>query len=216
MAVISSEAVIGWLESFGQLDARAIAALAVVFTVGAFLPMPRTILLLGAGAAFGFEAIVVVVPSTTLGCVLAFLLARSVLRPWIERQTGRKPMWRVLAQAIDDEGWTIAALMRFWGPAPNCVQNYLFGLTHIGLLPYTLITVAFTLPQIAIHIFIGASGRALLLEDGNLPFSPWFIGLAAAVVLIIVFLVSRRIRHILASTAMALPASAGTRRNATS
>ncbi|MDB5502448.1 MAG: ydjZ 1 [Tardiphaga sp.] len=206
-----------WLESFGQLDLGSAAVLAALFVVAAFVPMPRVFLMLGAGAAFGLQALWVIVPSTTLGGVLAFLLARGLLRRWVERQTGRKPLWGVLAQAIDDEGWRIAALMRFWGPAPNCVQNYLFGLTHIGLLPYLLITLVFTLPQIALYTWVGASGRAILLENGELPFNPWLMGLAAIVVLTIAVLVSRRIRKILTVTGADRPAaSCGTPRSATS
>jgi uncharacterized membrane protein YdjX (TVP38/TMEM64 family) len=87
--------------------------------LAAFVPVPRTILVLGAGAAFGLKALLVIVPSTTFGCILAFLLARGLLRNW-GRQTGRR--WRVNAQAIDDEGRRIAALMRFCGPAPNCAR----------------------------------------------------------------------------------------------
>ncbi|QDM28148.1 TVP38/TMEM64 family protein [Tardiphaga sp. vice304] len=213
---MNSEVIVRWLESFGQLDAAAAAVLAAVFVVAAFVPMPRTFLVLGSGAAFGLQALWVIVPSTTLGCVLAFLLARGVLRGWVEAQTGKKPLWGVLAQAIDDEGWRIAALMRFWGPAPNCVQNYLFGLTRIGLVPYAMITLIFTLPQILLYTWIGASGRAILLDDGELPLSLWMMAIAATVVLTIVLLVSRRIRKILTSREAVLPASAGTRRSATS
>jgi uncharacterized membrane protein YdjX (TVP38/TMEM64 family) len=214
---MTSEAVVRWLESYGQLDLGAAAALAVLFVLAAFVPVPRTFLVLGAGAAFGLKAMWLIVPSTTLGCVLAFLLARGLLRGFVERQTGRKPLRRVLAQAIDDEGWRIAALMRFWGPAPNCVQNYLFGLTHIGLWPYSLITVVFTLPQIALYTYIGASGRSILLENGDLPFGTWLMGLAALIVLTVVLLVSRQIRKILTATEVAVPASsAETPRNASS
>ncbi|UZE48075.1 VTT domain-containing protein [Rhodopseudomonas sp. P2A-2r] len=214
---MNSEAVVRWLESFGQLDAGAAAVLAALFVVAAFLPVPRTFLVIGAGAAFGLHALFVIVPSTTLGCILAFLLARGLLRGWVERQTARKPLWRVLARAIDEEGWRIAALMRFWGPAPNCVQNYLFGLTGIGLLPYSLITLVFTLPQIALYAYIGASGRAILLENGELPFSGWLIGLAALIVATVVLLVSRRVKAILMTKAAVQPAaSSGTPRNATS
>lgn len=213
---MNSEVIVRWLESFGQLDAAAAAVLAALFVVAAFLPIPRTFLVLGAGAAFGLKALWVIMPSTTLGCIFAFLLARGVLRGWVERQTDKKPLWGVLAQAIDDEGWRIAALMRFWGPAPNCVQNYLFGVTHIGLVPYALITLIFTQPQIALYTWIGASGRALLLDNGELPLSPWLMGIAATVVLTIVFLVSRRIRKILTSREAVLSASVGTRRSATS
>jgi uncharacterized membrane protein YdjX (TVP38/TMEM64 family) len=213
---MTSEVIVRWLESFGQLDLGAAAVLAALFIVAAFVPMPRTFLVLGAGAAFGLPALLVIVPSTTLGCILAFLLARGLLRRWVEQKTGRKPLWRVLAQAIDDEGWRIAALMRFWGPAPNCVQNYLFGLTHIGLLPYSLITLVFTLPQIALYTYVGASGRAILLDNAELPFSAWLMGLAAIIVLAIVVLVSRRIRKILTPTGADRPAaSSGTPRSAT-
>jgi uncharacterized membrane protein YdjX (TVP38/TMEM64 family) len=61
--------------------------------------------------------------------------------------------------------------MRFWGPAPNCVQNYMFGLTGIVLLPYSLITLVFTLPQLALYTYVGASGRAILIEGGDLHFA---------------------------------------------
>jgi uncharacterized membrane protein YdjX (TVP38/TMEM64 family) len=55
-------------------------------------------------------------------------------------------------------------LMRFGGPAPNCVQHYVFGLTGIGLLPYSLITLIFTLPQIVLYAYIGQSGRAVVMQ----------------------------------------------------
>jgi uncharacterized membrane protein YdjX (TVP38/TMEM64 family) len=196
-ASMSAELIVRWLESWGQLDVGAVSALAVVFILAAFVPVPRTFLLLGAGAAFNMKSALVIVPSTTVGCVLAFLLARGTLRDWAERQTGKRPLWRVLAQAIDDQGWRIAALMRFWGPLPNCVQNYLFGLTNIGLLPYSVITAVFTLPQLMLYLYFGASGRSVLLENGELPANRWLIGLALTVVLVIAILVSRRVKVLL-------------------
>lgn len=96
------------------------------------------------------------------------------------------------------------------------MQNYLFGLTRIGLVPYAMITLIFTLPQILLYTWIGASGQAILLDDGELPLSLWMMAIAATVVLTIVLLVSRRIRKILTSREAVLPASAGTRRSATS
>ena len=111
--------IVRWLDGFGELDAGAAGAPAAMFILAAFVPVPRTILVLGAGAAFGLKALLAIVPSTTFGCILAFLLARALLRNWVDRHTGRRPWWWVIAQAIDDEGRRIAALMRFCGPAPN-------------------------------------------------------------------------------------------------
>lgn len=53
---MTSETIVRWLEGFGQLDIGAAAVLAALFIVAAFVPMPRTFLVLGAGAAFGLPA----------------------------------------------------------------------------------------------------------------------------------------------------------------
>ena len=123
---MSSEMIVRWLEGLGQLNLQTAGMLALAFVVAAFIPVPRTIVVVGAGAAFGMKSLVVIVPSTTLGCMLAFLLARYLLRNLVAREVAKRRSWRVIAQAVDDEGWWIVALMRFWGPLPNFVQNYLF------------------------------------------------------------------------------------------
>lgn len=190
---MSVDLLMRWLADWGQLDAAAAGVLALVFVVAAFIPIPRTVLVLGAGAAFGLGSLAVIIPATTFGCVLAFLLARRLLRSWVERQIVRRPSWRLLARAVDDETWRILALTRFWGPLPNFAQNYLFAVTSIGLLPYTIITAIFTLPQIALYTALGAFGRAVLLEDASLPFGKAVAVLVVVVVLAIVALIARRV-----------------------
>jgi uncharacterized membrane protein YdjX (TVP38/TMEM64 family) len=195
---MSSERIVQWLESCGQLDLPAAGMLAALIVMASFVPVPRTFIVLGAGAAFGLRALVIIVPVATAASVLAFMLSRSVLRGWVERQTAKRAAWRLIAQAVDDEGWRIVALMRFGGPLPNSAQSYLFGLTNIGLLPFALITFVFTLPQIVLYAYLGASGRALLLDDGLMPLNRMLIAMALVTALVILLLVSRRIRMILA------------------
>lgn len=196
---MSSEMLVRWLETWSQLNIGAALVLATIFVVAAFVPVPRTILVLGAGAAFGLKALLVIVPSTTLGCVLAFILARGLLRTRVQRQIDRRPAWHVVAQAIDAEGWRIVALMRFGGPLPNSAQNFLFGMTNIRLAPYALITLVFTLPQIVLYTYLGASGRSILFAEGELlSLNRIVVAVAAAVMLVIFVLVARRVRAILA------------------
>jgi uncharacterized membrane protein YdjX (TVP38/TMEM64 family) len=194
---MSFEFLARWLESFGKLDAGSSTALTAVFVAAAFLPIPRTFLILVAGAAFGLGAITVIVPAATLGSILAFLLARGALRNWVRRQIDRRKIWQVVEQAVNDEGWQIVALMRLWGPMPSSAQNYLFGLTNIELLPYSLITLVCTFPQTALFIYLGASGRSALLHDGSSSLSLVWVAPGVITALAIVFLVSRRIRFIL-------------------
>jgi uncharacterized membrane protein YdjX (TVP38/TMEM64 family) len=193
---MSSEFLVHWFESFGRLNATSCAALTAIFIVSGFLPVPRTVLILGAGAAFGFRSLAIIVPSTTLGSILAFLLARGLLRNWVHLQTERRVKWKLVVQAVNDEGWLIVALMRFWGPVPNSAQNYLFGLTDIGLLPYSLITFVFSLPQIVLYTYLGASSRFTFLDDGTF-FDLIWKGVTVITVLTIILLISRRMRKIL-------------------
>lgn len=194
---MSSERIVQWLESWGQLDLPAAGVLAALVVASSFLPVPRTFVVIGAGAAFGLSSLVIILPVAAVASVLACLLARPVLRDWVERQIDKRATWRVIAQAVNDEGWRIMALMRFFGPMPNSAQNYLFGLTKIGLLPYAVITTICTMPQLVFYTYLGASGRALLLDEGS-SLKRALIVVAAISVATIVFLVSRRVRAILA------------------
>lgn len=192
-----SERIVHWLESWGHLDLPAACVLAALVVASSFVPFPRTFVVIGAGAAFGLSSLLVILPVAMIASVLACMLARYVLRDWVERQIEKRVTWRAIAQAVNDEGWRIMALMRFFGPMPNSAQNYLFGLTKIGLLPYTVITTVCTLPQLVLYTYLGASGRALLLEEGSF-LKRALIGVAALIMVAIVFLVSRRVRAILA------------------
>jgi uncharacterized membrane protein YdjX (TVP38/TMEM64 family) len=194
---MSSERIVHWLESLGHLDLRAACVLAALVVASSFLPFPRTFVVIGAGAAFGLKSLLVILPVAAVASVLAAMLARHALRDWVERQIEKRASWRVIAQAVNDEGWRIMALMRFFGPMPNSAQNYLFGLTKIGLLPYTVITTLCKMPQLVMYTYLGASGRALLLDDGS-SLKRALMAVAVISMVAIVFIVSRRVRAILA------------------
>jgi uncharacterized membrane protein YdjX (TVP38/TMEM64 family) len=148
-----TEALIVILEKWGALDRAGLLVLAPVFFICAtVLPVPRTALCLGSGAIFGLSAIPVIVPSTTLGAVVAFLLARYLFAARLRMMTYRSTKLRIILNAIDDEGWRVVGLMRFAGPVPNFLQNLMFGLTRIGLWPFTAATFICTIPQICLYV----------------------------------------------------------------
>ena len=68
---------------------------------------------------------------------------------------------RVIADAVDEEGWRIVALLRFASPTPSSVQNYVFGVTRIGFWPYTLASIVFVIPQTVFYVYLGSVGRSL-------------------------------------------------------
>jgi uncharacterized membrane protein YdjX (TVP38/TMEM64 family) len=182
---------------WGELTLVSGFALAAIFAVAAFVVFPRTILILTAAATFGFKVFPFVLLGCVTGSILAFLLARYVAADWVQSRIARYPMLHTVARVIDEEGWRIIALLRLGAPIPSSLQNYALGLTRIDLKTYSLATLFFSIPQIALFSFMGASGRASVLEDGSSTASRIFllvgIGLAAG----LVWLIAVRVRRAL-------------------
>jgi uncharacterized membrane protein YdjX (TVP38/TMEM64 family) len=157
----------GWLRGYGHLTFASGAGLGALFVLAAFLPFPRTLLLILSGAVFGLEALAVVVPCSALGSSLAFFLARMLFRGRVaEFVYGNRGLSRV-ASAVDAAGWQVVAIMRLGVPIPSAFQNYLFAVTKIGSIPFILCTFLFSIPQMALFVYLGTSSRAALSMDNN-------------------------------------------------
>ena len=192
-----TDAIVAFLRAHGTLDLSGLATLAAVFVVTGLVPIPRTALCLASGAIFGVAAILVILPSTTLGSAIGFLFARYLFAERLHRLVDNKPKIRAILGAVDSEGWRIVGLMRFAGAMPTFSQNYLFGLTRIGFVPYLLATFGFTIPQICLYVYLGALGRAALLDEDG---SHWglVLGTVAAICLLtVLFMVTRKARDAL-------------------
>lgn len=185
-----------WLQNFGSLTPISIIAICFVFLAMSFIILPRTPLVCVAGAVFGWKAAVIILLSGTVGSVLAFLTSRYVASNWFRKILERKPNFGVIAQAVDEEGWRIVALMRLGVPVPGAIQNYLFGLTRIDLLSYSISTFIFTAPQVFLYTLLGATGRASLFDE-NLGVSLT----AMVLVIVVVALIAWRVRVLLSQRA---------------
>jgi uncharacterized membrane protein YdjX (TVP38/TMEM64 family) len=183
-----------WLRGFGGLSLISSLAVVFVFVFAAFVFVPRTFLTLGVGGIYGFSAIPLVMIGATTGSILAFLLARYLFSDRVQRRIDRHPNLRVIANAVDAEGWRVVALLRFFSPTPSSVQNYVFGITRIGLWPYALATFIFTMPQTILYAYLGAAGRSVLVADASSPFSQGLLLLGAGCLAASVCLVWRKAR----------------------
>ncbi len=171
-------------------------AVGLVFLAMAFIVLPRTPLICAAGAAFGWKVAGIILLSGTIGAILAFLTSRYVASNWFRKRLEGKPNFGVIAQAVDEEGWRIIALMRLGVPLPGALQNYLFGLTRIDISTYSISTFVFTAPQVFLYSFLGATGRASLLDE-NLGISL----IAMALIMATVALIAWRVRVLLSRRA---------------
>ena len=86
-----TQLLVDFLRRWGELNPTSAAVLALVFVAGGLVPVPRTFLTLAAGVVFGMAAMPMIMPATTLGCLIAFLLARYLFAARLWRCVERKP-----------------------------------------------------------------------------------------------------------------------------
>lgn len=172
---------------------------ALVYAAATVAAAPGSVFTIAAGLLFGLAGFFVVVPGATLGAALAFLIARYLARGSVERRFGGNRRFRAVDGAIEEEGWKIVGLLRLSPLIPFNLQNYLYGLTKVGFLPYVLATFFGIMPGTLLYVYLGAAGRAALSggapgEDGGaLRWVFFAAGLAATVaVTVIVTRAARR------------------------
>jgi uncharacterized membrane protein YdjX (TVP38/TMEM64 family) len=188
------DAVMQWLSEGRDLGVNSSIMLSLIFFAASFVLIPRTFLCLGAGASFGLVAVLVILPSTMLGGILAFLLARYFFSERLHVYVDARPRLRRFATAVDEEGWRVVALLRFASPLPNAVQNYVFGLTRIGFLPFAITTFVFSIPQIMLYVYLGSAGRAVLLDESLSTLNRVLLGVGLVSMFVAALLVFRRVR----------------------
>jgi uncharacterized membrane protein YdjX (TVP38/TMEM64 family) len=188
-----TDTLVEFLRRWGELSPTSAAVLALMFVAGGLVPVPRTFLTLAAGLVYGMAAIPIIMPATTAGCLIAFLLARHLFAGSLWRAVARKPKLVAIMNAVEAEGWRIVALCRLASPIPSTVQSALFGLTRIRVWPYAWSTFVFTMPQIVLYSYLGSIGKAALLgEAGSVNLAVMAAG--GFTFLLVVLMITRRVR----------------------
>ena len=136
------------------------AGLAAVFAVQTAIAasgiLPASVLGIAAGALFGAAGgFAAAAGGTMAGALIAFGLARSLLRPWIARWVGERPALARFDRALGRDGWRLVCLVRLSPVMPFAVTSYALGLSAVGFRAYTLGTLA-ALPALAAYVVAGS------------------------------------------------------------
>ncbi|MEL6180991.1 MAG: TVP38/TMEM64 family protein, partial [Myxococcota bacterium] len=174
-----------WVEGLGWVGYGVFIG---VYAVATVLFVPGSVLTLAAAPLFGLvRGLFVVWVGATLGASLAFVIARYVASETMAKLKERYPRFAAIDQAVAQEGWKIVALTRLSPAFPFNLQNYLYGLTSVGFVPYVLATWTAMLPGTFMYVYIGYIGAAGLSEasgTSSASIGQWalrLVGLAATV-----------------------------------
>jgi uncharacterized membrane protein YdjX (TVP38/TMEM64 family) len=178
----------GW---FVGLGFDGIVLFAAIYVVGTVVLAPGAVMTICAGFAYGFWGLPIVLVAATIGASLAFLIARYAARDRVRRLLERRRKIAAIDQAIAEDGWKIAALLRLSPLIPFNLQNYLFGVTAIPFRHFVAATFVGIVPGVALITYLGALGR-IAGEGGPASWAVLGGGLAATAVAVI--LIARKAR----------------------
>jgi uncharacterized membrane protein YdjX (TVP38/TMEM64 family) len=165
-------------------------ALYVMATVGL---VPGAALSLAGGAIFGVaRGVPIVFTGATLGACAAFLLARHVARPAVERRLAGDPRYSRIDAAVGREGARIVLLLRLSPVVPFNLLNYALGITRVRFRDFAVASVGM-LPGTLLYVVSGrALGELTVIAAGASPargpasIAVLVLGLAATLAVVVV------------------------------
>jgi uncharacterized membrane protein YdjX (TVP38/TMEM64 family) len=177
------------LEWIREIGAWGPLLLGVAYILATVLFVPGFIVTLGAGFLFGVVMGTITVSlASTLGALAAFLLGRTLLRPWIQRKMAHRPKFQALDEAVKQQGFKIVFLVRLSPAFPFNLVNYGFGLTQVSSRDFVLASWIGMLPATVMYNYVGSTLKSLAdlvsgkIDSGTAQKALFGIGLVATVV----------------------------------
>ncbi len=172
----------GWIDGFGVL---APIVFIVVYAVAVVAFLPATPLTLLAGLVFGAVwGTLWAWIGATLGATLAFLVGRYAARGLVDSWKADNERVRKLDEEVEKHGWRMLLITRLVPVFPFSLQNYVYGLTKIGLGTYVLLTAVCIVPGAAVYTFAGGS---LATAQENITQTFVYLGIAAVLFVLVSF-----------------------------
>lgn len=156
---------VAWVDSLGVWGPVVFVA---GYVVAAVAFVPGSILTLAAGAIFGLgKGVVIVFLAAMLGSAAAFLVARYLARPAIERRLAGNTRFAAIDRAVGAQGRKIVFLLRLSPVFPFNLLNYALGLTKVRFLDF-FIASAGMLPGTLLYVYYGKlAGDVAALAGGS-------------------------------------------------
>lgn len=166
-----------------------------IFMLGAMIFAPRPILCAISGWIFGFSSVVPILVGWTLGSVIAFLLARHLLRGLFQRRIDASRLLRRLNRVIEAEGFKIVFLLRIASPIPGTLLSYLCGVTRISAKSFGVASLLGIVPQVLLFVFIGTSSFDVANGQALNSYNVTLLVLGVAIMLFVTQFVRVKIRN---------------------
>ena len=172
LSVVGGKALAGRLVEFTEwvrgLGSGAPVVFGLGYAIATVVLIPASFLTLAAGAVFGWaRGAAVVFVAASVGATMAFLLARTLLRPRLERRFAADQRFLALSQQMAGRGRLVAFLLRLSPVFPFTLLNYALGLTRISLPDYLIALIGMIPGTLAYSYYGHVGGDLVALAAGQ-------------------------------------------------
>jgi uncharacterized membrane protein YdjX (TVP38/TMEM64 family) len=158
----------GWIESFGPWGPLVFLLLYILAVV---IALPGSVFAVTAGALFGsVVGVILMSVGSTVGAVLAFLIARYAARGTVERRLAGNATFQRLDRLTEEHGAVIVAFTRLVPLFPFNLLNYGFGLTRVPLRTYAFWSWLCMIPGDILYV-AGSDALFLGISGGRIPWA---------------------------------------------
>ena len=147
-------AIDGMLDKLGSVNpVLGVSLTIVMYTVCISLMLPATPLNIASGYMFAFPtAFLTSTVGISLGAVIAFLLGRTLMRPWAEEKMRSSETMMITVQAIKEKAALLIFLLRLSPIMPFPLLSYIMGVVpDLSFWTYTIFTILGVLPGLFTH-----------------------------------------------------------------
>lgn len=133
------------------------------YTAVVTLFFPGVIFIMGAGFIFGFwRGLLAVWIGGAIGQALSFLLARYLLRDWVENFVRKKwAKWKYIDAAIEKEGWKLVLIMRLSPIIPYNLLNIAMATTSMHFGSFVVASAIGVVFECAVFTYIGTMAESI-------------------------------------------------------
>ncbi|MOA07834.1 TVP38/TMEM64 family inner membrane protein YdjZ [compost metagenome] len=188
-------ALIEWSRGMGW------AGFGLVFVVVTLAMVPASPLTAVAGYLFGpLWGMLLISPLGVLTAFLAFLIGRTLARPWVLRRLERYPRVAAVEQGVSAQGFRVVLLLRLASVIPFAPLSYVLGASRVSARDFLLGSWLGLLPGTFLYLYLGSLAADLGqlvsgASTGQGAFGGairWLAPLALASVLLLIVRTARR------------------------
>lgn len=183
-----------WVQDLGPAS---IVAYPLLYATCNVLLLPAGILTIGAGFFFGlWWGFALILLGNVLGAAIAFAIARTIARQWVERKMLANTRWQAMDQVVGERGGRIVFLSQLHPLFPTSLLNYFYGITRLHFWSCLGWIALGQIPGIFLYVYLGTLGQfgvRLLNNPASLDFGTSSLRIGGLVISLGITLVLARL-----------------------